>query len=83
MDAPHHIHRDTLTRHGVAVFSSNYALYGDMSRRFMETLAALAPEVEVYSVEAFLNPAGLEWRGLAAYARHTQATVTWGIAAPR
>jgi DNA polymerase V len=63
-------------RHGVEVLSSNYALYGDMSRRVMETLAALAPEVEVYSIdEAFLNLSGLEWRGLADYARHIQATV--------
>ncbi|HEX5706655.1 MAG TPA: Y-family DNA polymerase [Pyrinomonadaceae bacterium] len=41
---------------GVSVFSSNYALYGDMSRRVMETLASLTPEVEVYSIdEAFLG----------------------------
>lgn len=47
-----------------------------MSRRVMETLAAHAPEVEVYSIdEAFLNLAGLEWRGLTDYARHLQATV--------
>jgi DNA polymerase V len=42
----------------------------------METLAAEAPEVEIYSIdEAFLNLAGLEWRGLTDYARHLQATV--------
>jgi DNA polymerase V len=47
-----------------------------MSRRVMETLAAEAPEVEIYSIdEAFLNLAGLEWRGLAKYASHLQATV--------
>lgn len=47
-----------------------------MSRRVMETLAAEAPEVEIYSIdEAFLNLAGLEWRGLTDYARHLQATV--------
>ena len=35
----------------------------------METLAAEAPEVEIYSIdEAFLNLAGLEWRGLTDYA---------------
>lgn len=42
--------------HGVHVYSSNYALYGDMSRRVMETLRGFAPEVEVYSLdEAFLR----------------------------
>jgi DNA polymerase V len=76
MGAPYHLNRDTLTRHGVDVFSSNYALYGDMSRRVMETLAAEAPEVEVYSIdEAFLNLAGFERRGLTEYARHIQTTV--------
>jgi DNA polymerase V len=76
MGDPYHLHRKTLTRHGVNVFSSNHALYGDMSRRVMDTLAALAPEIELYSIdEAFLNLAGLESRGLADYARHVQATV--------
>ena len=76
MGAPCHLHRDTLTRHGVEIFSSNYALYGDMSRRVMETLAAHALEVKIYSIdEAFLDLSGLEWRGLAAYARHIRAAV--------
>jgi|SRR5688572_18795596 DNA polymerase V len=51
MGAPYHLNRDTLTRHDVDIFSSNDALYGDMSRRVMETLAAQAPEVEVYSID--------------------------------
>jgi DNA polymerase V len=76
MGAPYHLNRDTLTRHDVDIFSSNDALYGDMSRRVMETLAAQAPEVEVYSIdEAFLNLAGLESQGLTEYARRLQATV--------
>ena len=73
---PYHLHREILTRHGVEVFSSNYALYGDMSRRVMEMLTVLAPEIEIYSIdEAFPNLAGPEWRGLMAYARQLQATV--------
>lgn len=41
---------------GVAVFSSNYALYGDMSQRVMETLATLSASLEVYSIdEAFVE----------------------------
>ncbi|MBU1001254.1 MAG: Y-family DNA polymerase [Proteobacteria bacterium] len=43
-------------RHGVRVFSSNYALYGDMSRRVMDTLARYSPRMEIYSIdEAFLH----------------------------
>ncbi len=49
-----------LTAHGVAVFSSNYALYGDFSSRVMTTLGALAPSMEVYSIdEAFLDLTGI------------------------
>jgi DNA polymerase V len=76
MGDPYHLNRDKLTRHGVAVFSSNYALYGDMSRRVMDTLANHTPEIELYSIdEAFLNLAGFERRGLAEYARQLRATI--------
>ena len=41
--------------HGVRVFSSNYALYGDMSARVMDILREFSPGMEVYSIdEAFL-----------------------------
>jgi len=47
--------KDIVKRHGVEVFSSNYALYGDLSRRVMETLGHFEPDIEVYSIdEAFL-----------------------------
>jgi DNA polymerase V len=39
MGDPYHLTQEKPTLHGVQVFSSNYALYGDMSRRLMETLA--------------------------------------------
>lgn len=51
--------RDLINRYRVHVFSSNYALYGDMSRRVMDILSEMAPVVEVYSIdEAFLDLAG-------------------------
>lgn len=51
--------RDLLKRHNVAVFSSNYALYGDISNRVMLTLESLAPVVEQYSIdEAFMPLSG-------------------------
>ncbi len=47
-------------RHGVEVFSSNYALYADMSVRVMETVGQFAPRMEVYSIdEAFLDLSGI------------------------
>lgn len=48
--------RALLKRHGVTVFSSNYALYGDLSARVMDTLEQCCPNVEQYSIdEAFLR----------------------------
>ena len=43
-------------KHKIAVFSSNYTLYGDMSRRVMEVIGQFSPEVEIYSIdECFLT----------------------------
>src|SRR5829696_9008092 len=65
MAVAYHQNKDLIESNGIEVFSSNYILYGDMSRRVMDTLRNLvgAEKVEVYSVdEAFLNldhiPAG-------------------------
>lgn len=53
--------RELIQKHGVVAFSSNYALYADMSQRVMSTLESLAPRVEVYSIdEAFLDLSGME-----------------------
>ena len=64
MGAPAFQWRDFFREHQVAVFSSNYALYGDMSRRVMATLRQHAAGVEVYSIdEAFLSLDGLAGTG--------------------
>ena len=43
-------------KNDVKVFSSNYSLYGDISRRVMKTLKQFSPQIEIYSIdEAFLN----------------------------
>src|SRR5690606_34043430 len=47
--------KDKLEALGAAVYSSNYTLYADVSRRVMETLLTFTDDVEVYSIdEAFL-----------------------------
>lgn len=53
--------RDSFLRaNNVYCFSSNYALYGDMSQRVMDTLRSEIPEIEVYSIdESFLNLDGI------------------------
>ncbi|MYL84773.1 DUF4113 domain-containing protein [Desulfovibrio aerotolerans] len=67
--------RELFRRHRVAVFSSNYALYGDLSARVMQTLARFAPSLEVYSIdEAFLDLTGLP-QDVVAYSRRIRDTV--------
>ena len=49
-----------IEKHGIIVFSSNYALYGDISQRVMATLSEYAQQVEVYSIdEIFLETANI------------------------
>ena len=63
-------------RHHVAVFSSNYQLYGDLSQRVMETLRQFTPDLEVYSIdEAFLSLDGFSHLDLTAYAQEIRARV--------
>jgi len=81
--------KDLIESNQVAVFSSNYVLYGDMSHRVMTTIAAFVPEMEVYSIdEAFLFLNGFEnidLNGLGAklvrtVIRNTGIPVSLGIA---
>ena len=59
MGAPKFKIEDEIKRHNIAVCSSHYELYGDMSARVMTNLARFTPEVEVYSIdECFLRLAG-------------------------
>lgn len=56
MGVPEFKVRTLLESHDVAVFSSNYAFYADMSARVMNTLTTLVPETEIYSIdEAFMD----------------------------
>ncbi|BBT15091.1 DNA polymerase V subunit UmuC [Metapseudomonas otitidis] len=61
MGAPYFQIRDTLRRHGIVAFSSNYALYGDMSQRVMTVIEGMVPSCEVYSIdEAFGDLTGVQ-----------------------
>ena len=53
--------RDIIDNNNVYVFSTNFALYGDMSSRVMSLLTDMAPETEIYSIdEAFMNFSGVK-----------------------
>lgn len=61
MGDPFHQCRPYLVKHGVRWFSSNYALYGDISARVMTALESMASQMEVYSIdEAFLDCTGMQ-----------------------
>jgi DNA polymerase V len=80
--------KDFLEANHVHVFSSNYALYGDISNRVMETLKYFSPDIEIYSIdEMFLSLKGFN-NDLKAYAteikdkvwQYTRMPVGVGIA---
>ena len=53
--------KEVIEHNQVAVFSSNYELYGDMSARMMATIASLVPAIETYSIdECFADLSGLD-----------------------
>ncbi len=56
MGEPYFKAKDIIVKNKVEVFSSNYSLYGDLSRRVMRTLKRFNTEIEVYSIdEAFID----------------------------
>lgn len=65
-----------IKRHKVTVFSSNYALYSDMSQRVQQTLRSLCPATEVYSIdESFLNLRGIKDEDLDSFGHFVSAKV--------
>ena len=70
MGVPVFKQKAVIKKHNVAVFSSNYQLYGDMSKRVMDSLGLFTPDMEVYSIdEAFLRLDYLEPRNLHEYCK--------------
>lgn len=61
MGVPAHQIKNEIRQHKIQVFSSNYALYADISSRVMQLLGEEAPAIEVYSIdEAFLDLTGID-----------------------
>ena len=83
MGAPLFKVRALLAAHDVALFSSNYALYGDLSGRVMSVLRSDGPAVEVYSIdEAFLHDPRLPLRAWEGYALHLRRAVGRQVGVP-
>ena len=83
MGTPAHLSEKLFQENNVAVFSSNYTLYGDMSSRVMKTLQAFVPQMELYSIdEAFLDMSQLVHEDLLSLGLKIQTTVTHDIGIP-
>ena len=81
MGAPVHHLKDKIKTHGIRVLSSNYTLYGDMSRRVSEVYEDFSPRVEVYSIdECFLDFGG--FRDHEAHAKALVSTVAQRVGVP-
>lgn len=89
MGDPYFQLKELLKRNDVAVFSSNFALYGDMSRRVMSLLKKFVPATEIYSIdESFLDFSGMDptrleelgHRIVRTVRRHTGIPISLGIA---
>lgn len=75
MGAPAFQIAQVIRRYDVQLFSSNFVLYGDMSRRVMNILSSYTPSHEVYSIdECFLDLSGMEV-DLAAYGQKMRRQV--------
>ena len=79
MGAPMFTIRDLVKREGVVVFSSNYTLYGDMSRRMNTVYQRFASDTEVYSIdESFLDAMPIEPERRVDWRKDLRSTVsTW------
>lgn len=65
-------------QHGIIALSSNYELYGDLSRRMMGVIGQFSPRQEVYSIdETFLDLAGMPGNHVALAQRIRERVRTW------
>ncbi len=70
-------------QHGVIAYSSNYALYGDMSARVMSLLSTFSPKQEIYSIdECFLDLDGFDPSSLIAYGQKIRNAVKQNVGIP-
>ncbi len=83
MGTPAFLMEDIISKNNVAVFSSNYTLYGDLSDRVMKTLASLVPRLEVYSIdESFLDLSDMLYTDLSKLGVDIKETVRRNVGIP-
>ncbi|MDC0163600.1 Y-family DNA polymerase [Candidatus Pelagibacter sp.] len=76
MGEPYFKAKDIIVKNKVEVFSSNYSLYGDLSRRVMRTLKRFNSDIEIYSIdEAFIDLSNFPDNEVENVAQEIRATV--------
>ena len=76
MGEPYFKVKDLVKKNSVHIFSSNYALYGDISRRVMRILKEFSDKIEIYSIdEAFINLSFVENERLEEYGKEIRARI--------
>ena len=76
MGEPYFKAKDIIIKNNVNVFSSNYSLYGDLSRRVMRTLKRFNSDIEIYSIdEAFMDLSNFSDKEIEEVGKEIRSTV--------
>ena len=76
MGEPYFKAKDIIIKNNVNVFSSNYSLYGDLSRRVMRTLRRFNSDIEIYSIdEAFMDLSNFSDKEIEEVGKEIRSTV--------
>jgi len=76
MGEPYFKVKKIVKENDVKTFSTNFALYGDMSRRVMKTLKQFSPQMEIYSIdEAFLDLSSIKNENLLKHSYKIRKTI--------
>ena len=76
MGEPYFKVKELINEKNVYIFSSNYALYGDISRRVMKTLKSFSDKIEIYSIdEAFIDLSHIKEKELKNYGKEIRERI--------
>jgi DNA polymerase V len=76
MGEPYFKVKELVRKNNVNIFSSNYALYGDISRRVMKTLKSFSDKIEIYSIdEAFVDLSHVEDKEVENYGKEIRERI--------
>jgi len=83
MGAPAFQWRDAFKKYGVATFSANFEIYGDISKRITALLTTVTPRIEIYSVdESFLDLSLLPIANYADWGKMVRETIIKNVGVP-